>query len=209
VRIIQGYTGGTHAGRSQYGLDIVLAGGGTSGAVVVSPVDGSVAWAQPPGSATGCMAVALASSAHSVVLCHVQFERAFRSGERIARGQPLGTVGAAGRLGNNGTPHVHFEIHRGTQGRDPVPFGTPNGLLLEGLDLGTSGARSEHAGRPTIVSSNPGGPPAAAPTSAPAQASAPQPAEPQPAPPSPTAAPPTPRPAPTPASVPEQAAAAT
>jgi hypothetical protein len=32
VRIIQGYSGGTHQGASAYGLDLVLASGETSGA---------------------------------------------------------------------------------------------------------------------------------------------------------------------------------
>src|SRR4029078_3435758 len=32
VRLGQGYEGGTHQGRSRYGLDIMLADGGTSGA---------------------------------------------------------------------------------------------------------------------------------------------------------------------------------
>ena len=45
ARVIQGYSGGTHQGRSQYALDLVLAGGGTSGAQVVSPV--TAAWCGP------------------------------------------------------------------------------------------------------------------------------------------------------------------
>ena len=62
-------------------------------------------------------------------MCHVQWTHAFRRGEAVARGQALGTVGAAGRLGNNGTPHVHLELHRGGQARDPVPFSAASGGL--------------------------------------------------------------------------------
>jgi hypothetical protein len=133
--VIQGYSGGTHQGRSQYALDLVLAGGGTSGAQVVSPVDGRVVWAMAPGAGNGCMGIAMNGSSHSVALCHVQWTHAFRRGEAVSRGQALGTVGAAGRLGNNGTPHVHLELHRGGQARDPVPFSAASGgLPLVGID---------------------------------------------------------------------------
>src|SRR6266540_2067301 len=54
VRIIQGYNGGSHQGASQYALDLVLSGAGTSGAQVLSPVDGSVVWAFAPGGGNGC-----------------------------------------------------------------------------------------------------------------------------------------------------------
>ena len=129
ARVIQGYSGGTHQGRSQYALDLVLAGGGTSGAQVVSPVAGRVVWAMAPGAGNGCMGIAMNGSSHSVAMCHVQWTHAFRRGEAVARGQALGTVGAAGRLGNNGTPHVHLELHRGGQARDPVPFSAASGGL--------------------------------------------------------------------------------
>jgi hypothetical protein len=154
ARVIQGYNGGSHQGRSRFAVDLVLAGGGTSGAEVVSPIDGSVSWANAPGAANGCLAIAFPDGSYSITLCHVQFHRAYRSGERIAVGQSLGTVGAAGRVGNNGTPHVHMELHRGGRSSSPVPFSPPDGLPLEGVALPASGAYGEHSSRAPIVSTN-------------------------------------------------------
>jgi Bacterial SH3 domain/Peptidase family M23 len=150
VRIIQGYNGGSHRGRSQYGLDLVLADGGTSGATVVSPIEGSVTWAQGPGASNGCIAVTLRDSSYSVMLCHLILERGYRPGEAIARGQQLGTVGPAGSVGNNGAPHVHLELHRGRGANSPVPFSEPDGLPLEGVHLPASGASGEHTGRTPV-----------------------------------------------------------
>jgi Peptidase family M23 len=178
VRIIQGYNGGTHQGRSRYGLDLVLAGGGTSGAPVVAPVDGLVSWSQAPGAGNGCLAIALRDGSFSVVLCHVLYEHAFRSGEAVAAGQPLGSVGTPGSLGNNGTPHVHLELHRGRGANNPLPFAAPPGLSLEGVDLPASGAANEHASR-TLRSPGPagasGGPDAAPPPAPVPRAPAPAP----------------------------------
>ena len=154
VGIIQGYNGGSHQGRSRYGLDLVLASGSTSGAEVVSPIAGSVTWAQAPGVGNGCMGIAFRDGSYSIVVCHVLFHRAHRPGESIGRGQSLGTVGAAGTVGNNGMPHVHLELHRGGRSTSPVPFSPPEGLPLEGMPLPASGASSEHSRRAPIVSTN-------------------------------------------------------
>jgi hypothetical protein len=164
VRIIQGYSGGTHQGRSRYGLDIVLADGGTGGAEVVSPAEGTVTWAQGPNVGNGCIAIALRSGEHSVMLCHVSLNRAYKSGESIGRGQSLGTVGAAGTVGNNGVAHIHLELHGGSRASSPVPFAAPDGLLLEGVSLPASSTTAVVSKREPIVSSNrPGsGPPSTA-----------------------------------------------
>ena len=154
VSIIQGYRGGSHRGRSQYALDLVLADGGTSGAEVVSPVEGSVVWAQGPGAGNGCIAIAFRDGSYSITLCHVLLHRAYRGGESITRGQSLGTVGPAGSVGNAGTPHVHLELHRGGRSNNPVPFSPPEGLPLEGVALPATGASSEHGRREPIASTN-------------------------------------------------------
>lgn len=157
VRIIQGYNGGTHRGSSQYGLDLVLADGGTSGTQVVSPIEGSVAWARGPGVGNGCLAIAFRDGSYSLMLCHVVLSRAYRAGESIARGQSLGTVGPPGTVGNNGAPHVHLELHRGGRASSPVPFSAPDGLPLEGVSLAASGGYSEHSRREPILSTTGGG----------------------------------------------------
>lgn len=201
VRVIQGYNGGTHQGASRYALDMLLASGGSSGAEVLSPIGGSVVFAQPSG---GCIAIAMTDRTYSVMLCHVQLGRGFRPGERVERGEVIGTVGAPGTVRNNGTAHVHMELHRGASAGSPIPFGGPEGLPLEGVDLPASGTANEHGGRTDIVSSNAGGAaipvppaPAPAPTSAPRQA---------PPDPAPTAAPRQPQPTPAPVLQPAPAA---
>jgi hypothetical protein len=94
-----------------------------------------------------------------VALCHVLYGHAFRRGESVSRGQVLGAVGEAGTVGNNGTPHVHYELHRGGDGAsDPVPFSPPDGLPLEGKSLPATGAYNDYGdGTLTLVSSNAGG----------------------------------------------------
>jgi murein DD-endopeptidase MepM/ murein hydrolase activator NlpD len=154
VRIVQGYNGGTHQGRSRYGLDLVLDDGSTSGVEVVSPIDGTVTFAQGPKVGNGCMAIALRDDSYSVMVCHVIFHRTFGRGESIARGQSLGTVGPAGTVGNNGLPHVHLELHKGGRASSPVPFGEPGGRPLEGVALSASGTSGEHGRREAIVSTN-------------------------------------------------------
>jgi hypothetical protein len=162
VRIIQGYNGGTHQDRSRYGLDIVLADGGTGGAEVVAPFDGTVTWAQAPNAGNGCIAIAMKSGSHSVMLCHVVLNKAYGRGESVTRGQTIGTVGKDGTVGNNGVAHIHLELHNGGRANNPVPFAAPEGLLLEGVSLPASSTTAVVSKREPIVSSNrPGsGPPA-------------------------------------------------
>jgi hypothetical protein len=161
VRIIQGYQGGTHQGRSQYGLDIVLADGKTGGAEVVSPIEGTVTWAQSPNAGNGCIAIAMRNGNHSIMMCHIVLNRAYKGGESIAHGQSLGTVGADGTVGNNGVAHIHLELHSGGRASNPVPFAEPDGLLLEGESLPASSTTAVVSKRGPIVSSNrPGSGPA-------------------------------------------------
>jgi hypothetical protein len=164
--IIQGYNGGTHQGSSVYGLDLVLASGQTSGATVISPLEGTIGFAFEPGEKTGCVSVLGRDRRFGVMLCHVQLDRPYRRGERVNRGQPLGVVGGPGEVGNNGTPHVHLELLKDGRSGSPVPFGGPEGLPLEGVDLPATGVRGEHASRQVIVSTNAlSGPPAPEPVS--------------------------------------------
>src|SRR5258708_28574660 len=97
------------------------------------------------------------------MLGHVVLDRAFNRGERVARGQQLGSVGAAGMVGNNGLAHVHMELHVGGRSSDIVPFSFANGgLPLDGLDLAFTGLSNEHAMDGPILSTNPlAGPPPA------------------------------------------------
>src|SRR3954454_13204393 len=96
ARVVQGYNGGTHHDASVYGLDIVLSSGETSGAAVLAPISGSIAWAFDPGDKTGCFEVVSNDRQFGVMLCHVLLDRPLARGEKIARGEVLGTVGAPG-----------------------------------------------------------------------------------------------------------------
>jgi murein DD-endopeptidase MepM/ murein hydrolase activator NlpD len=154
VQIVQGYNGGTHQGASFYGLDLVLADGETSGAPVLAPFDGTVPWAFAPGEQTGCIEILATDRQFGAMLCHVMLDRPFNHGEKVQRGQQLGTVGAPGMVGNNGLAHVHMELHVGGRDSDIVPFSaSEGGLPLEGVDLPFTGGSNEHAGDGPIVSS--------------------------------------------------------
>jgi hypothetical protein len=121
----------------------VLTNRESSGAPVLSLLDGSVAWAFPPGEQTSCMEIVASDGRFSTMLCHVMLNRAYKRGEKVNRGQQLGTVAAPGEVGNNGMAHVHLELHRAS---GPVPFSPPDGLLLDGVDLPFTGETNENAG---------------------------------------------------------------
>lgn len=177
VQIIQGYNGGTHVGVERYSLDLVRADGATSGAAVPAPASGTVAFAQLPGDEHGCIGVAMDGSGDlHYMLCHLILNRAYSYGDRIQVGQLLGTVGAAGLVGNNGTPHVHMQLYTLPGGvRTPVPYAAPDGIPLDGVALPADGTFNQWgcSGAPcrTLVSANastPGASTAAAPSAAPA-----------------------------------------
>jgi hypothetical protein len=117
---MQGYNGGTHQ-RPSLRLDLVLAHGQTGSAPVLAPLDGSLACAFAPGEKAGCIEV-VGHGRFGAVLCRVMLDRPFSRGEKVNRRQPLGTVRAAGMVGNNGTLHVHMKLHKAGRGSDPVPF---------------------------------------------------------------------------------------
>ena len=171
VKIIQGYHGGTHQGVERYSLDLVVANGATSGAPVTAPVSGRIQWAYAPWVGNGCLSMQIADgSGLGIMLCHVVFDRTFRSGETVRQGQRFGYVGPAGSVGNNGTPHVHMQLYAGGRGRAPLPFAYPNGRPLNGVSLPDTGRYNAHGGVGPIISGNTGGggtTPAATPTPAP------------------------------------------
>src|SRR5260370_4008081 len=126
VQIVQGYNGGTHQGASIYGLDLVLTNGETSGAPVLAPFDGTVPWAFAPGEKTGCIEILAQDRRYGAMLCHIVLDRPFNRGERVARGQQLGAVGAPGIVGNNALAHVHMELHPSGRRTHLVPLSRGN-----------------------------------------------------------------------------------
>jgi hypothetical protein len=147
VNIIQGYNGGTHTGVERYSLDIVRADGKTSGSPVLAPASGTVAFAQLPSQEHGCIGVAMDDSGdYHYMLCHVILNRTYGYGDRVSLGQPLGTVGAPGLVGNNGTSHVHMQLYILPGGqRTPVPFAAPQGLPLETSVMPADGSYDQWA----------------------------------------------------------------
>ena len=76
-------------------------------------------------------------------MCHIILNRVMRPNEPIAAGASLGSVGADGRVGNNGVAHLHLSMHRTSDygvTRVPAPFTAGSGLPLEGMNLPASGA---------------------------------------------------------------------
>jgi hypothetical protein len=147
VEIIEGYNGGTHNGVERYSLDLVRADGATSGSPVVAPASGSVAFAETPGSEHGCIGVAMDNSGDfHYMLCHIILNRTYGYGDRIQQGQLLGTVGAPGLVGNNGTAHIHMQLYTLPGGvRTPAPFSPPDGIPLEGVAMPADGSFNQWA----------------------------------------------------------------
>jgi hypothetical protein len=183
VNIIQGYNAVTHVGVERYSLDLVRVDGKTSGSPVIAPASGTVAFAEVPGTQTGCIGVSMDDSGDfHYMLCHIILDHTYNYGDRIQVGQYLGTVGAPGLVGNNGTAHIHMQLYTLPGGqRTPEPYAPPNGIPLEGVSMPADGSFDQWAcpssacgklvsaapgGTPAVLSSSPGG--QGTPTSAPA-----------------------------------------
>jgi hypothetical protein len=148
-KVLQGYNGGTHVpGAEQYALDLVREGGPTGGTAVVAPAAGSVWFAHPPGAGNGCASIRIDGGGGLIVqMCHIVLHRALRADERVSAGMPLGVIGEDGRVGNNGTAHLHLSMHRTSDygvTRVPVPFSASGGITLEGINMTPDGSRNQY-----------------------------------------------------------------
>ena len=117
------------------------------GSPAIAPASGSVAFADAPGASTGCIGVAMDNSGdYHYMLCHIILSHPFSYGDRIQAGQVLGTVGAPGLVGNNGTSHIHMQLYTLPGGsRTPQPYAPPDGLPLEGIVMPTDGSFNQWA----------------------------------------------------------------
>lgn len=148
-RIIQGYEGGTHGtGPERYALDLVREGGPTAGTEVLAPASGTVWWMNPPGTGNGCLLIKIDGGNGLIVeMCHI-IARPLRIDQRVELGQPVGTVGPDGAVGNNGLAHLHLSLHRTPDfgvTRVPAPFAPPDGLPLDGVSLPPNGTPNQYA----------------------------------------------------------------
>jgi len=184
-KVLQGYNGGTHtAGPEFYALDLVRDGAATGGTDVVAPASGSLWFAHAPGAGNGCASIKIDGGGGLIVqMCHIVLNRVMRPDERIAAGQSLGTIGADGRVGNNGIAHLHLSMHRTPDfgvTRIPAPFAAGEGIPLEGKNLAPDGSRNQFACPSascagTLTSSNGAAPTISSGPSAPTASTAPAP----------------------------------
>lgn len=148
-KAVQGYNGGTHVpGPEQFALDLVRDGDGpTAGAEVLAPASGSIWYMNVPGTGNGCLSIKIDGGGGLIVeMCHM-VARPFHVDDRVEMGQPVGTIGAAGTLGNNGLAHLHLSMHRTPDlgiTRIPMPFALPDGLPLDGISLPPDGTYNQY-----------------------------------------------------------------
>lgn len=134
--ICQGYNGPvTHSGSSSLSLDFTkqLCDGGTTsnassgGVNVRAPLDGTVYWY---GAAYGSMCINTYDG-RSIGLTHIN--SSLKAGNIVTQDQIVGTIGAAGTVGNGGIAHLHLQMWStsncfGSQ----IPFDTTNGAKICG-----------------------------------------------------------------------------
>lgn len=111
--ICQGYNGPvTHSGTSSLSLDFTkqLCDGGaqpnasSAGANVRAPLDGTIYWYGP---AYGSMCINTLGG-RSIGLTHIN--STLRAGSTVTQDQIVGTIGAAGTVGNGGIAHLHMQM---------------------------------------------------------------------------------------------------
>jgi hypothetical protein len=136
-KVIQGYNCGTHAAYDKNAIDLVNANGRTRGAPVLAAADGTYWWWGPNGGTV----ILSHGGGYYTMYTHLESRVAFRKGDRVARGQVIGTAGAAGTSYNN--PHLHFEMFYGdgpsARNRRTIPL-----QFVEGYSLPNSGKCNEH-----------------------------------------------------------------
>lgn len=138
-KIIQGYNCGTHAAYDKNAIDLVNADGRTRGAPVRAAADGTYWW----WGAKGGTVILSHGGGYYTMYTHLESRVPFNKGDRVARGQVIGTAGAAGTSYNN--PHLHFEMFYGegpsASNRRTIPL-----QFVEGYNLPNTGKCNEHMG---------------------------------------------------------------
>ena len=115
--------GGT---RSHEGIDI----GAPRGTVVVAPVAGRISVSGTRSLGGNVVVLVDDSREYEFVFSHLD-SRLVQRGQPVGAGELLGTVGTTGNA-QGGPPHLHFEVHYGTQPIDPYPLLTRTAFLLGG-----------------------------------------------------------------------------
>ena len=111
---------GTGGGQPHYGMDIA----GNFGSKVFTPIDGEVVTTS---SASGGRTVGVVYDGTVVFFMHLD-KRFFKSGDKIKKGEALGTIGMTGRTSG---PHVHIGYGIRSQTRSDLVFGKSHYRLTD------------------------------------------------------------------------------
>jgi murein DD-endopeptidase MepM/ murein hydrolase activator NlpD len=103
---------GTGGGSPHYGMDVA----GALGTGVVSPIDGT-AYLRTGGNAG--RTVGIVNDNTVVFFSHLN-KRFFRTGQKVKKGEVIGTIGMTGRTSG---PHVHIGYGVRSLSRDGISFG--------------------------------------------------------------------------------------
>lgn len=81
---------------------------------VVAAADGTVRTSAHQGSTNGYGNLVKIEHADGYFTYYAHLSsRAVTAGQRVAKGQPIGSLGNTSKPGNNITPHLHFEVRKG------------------------------------------------------------------------------------------------
>lgn len=144
--VIQGYNVGTHTNRGAfaqyaYSLDLALASGSTADQAVVAPVSGTIRWVD---RGSGAMLID-AGNGYGVSIFHVTVAGGLSSGQRVQRGQYIGTISGVGGDGYAATPHIQLTVWQFTGGGHvAVPFTGPN--AISGREFPSNGSANQYLG---------------------------------------------------------------
>ena len=144
--VVQGYNNGTHTNRSSfaqyhYSLDFAREDGETAGQLVSAPVSGTIRWID---RGSGGMLID-AGNGYGVAFFHVTIDGGFASGQRIERGQPVGSISGPGGEGFMSIPHIDLTCWQLSDGgHNSTPFVGLN--AISGQEFPDTGGANQHMG---------------------------------------------------------------
>jgi murein DD-endopeptidase MepM/ murein hydrolase activator NlpD len=143
--VVQGYNGATHNNRGgfaqyHYALDWARVDGDTAGQPVYAPVSGTIQWAD---RGSGGLMID-AGNGYGVAVLHVTVEGVSR-GDRVERGQRIGTISGPGGDGYMSMAHIEINAWRlNGNGHESVPFVGQNAIA--GQEFPDVGGGNQHMG---------------------------------------------------------------
>jgi hypothetical protein len=171
-KVVQGYRTGTHTGYEALSLDFVRDSANsyadTEKEAGLAPASGAIAWGSYPDEPQGCISIKTdipelgGKDVVRTMVCHIVYDRDYRSDGSVQRGQRLGLTAPAGQKGNNGVPHLHITLYRLGESSEngvrlPIAFsgaGRLDGGANSNHDFTDDGTVGEWTGYSPIYSSN-------------------------------------------------------